>query len=155
MSTTWIIAYIIGGIIVAGLAFYLGRLLMQIKQVEQQKRQQVTERNNKLGSDIYTIAWAMRDGQCEYSEGCIRLWVLLDHYVETTPQDKEKQYPGIFSLYDKIKDMPTHQARKEQGKLERLKMDAARLGFEQDLEPLIKTDVEQLITRFKTYAQSN
>lgn len=149
MSTPWIIALIIGALVIAGLSFYLGRLLMQIKQAKDKQAQAVAKRNDKLQGDIYTIAWAMRDGQCDYSEGSIRLWVLLDHLVEDEPKNYESRYPGIFGLYDKIKHMPTHSARKEQDKLERLKMDAERLTLEEQLAEQIKADIDQLIERFK------
>lgn len=150
MSSMWTIAVILGALIIAGLAFYLGRLLMQIKQAEEQQRQATKDRNDKLGSDIYTIAWAMRDGQCDYSEGVIRLWVLLGHLIEEQPKDYQTHYPGIFGLYDKIKDMPTHQARARQDKLERLKMDAERLTFEEEFEGQIKADIDKIIERFNT-----
>ncbi len=148
MSTAWIVAYILGALVIAALSFYLGRLLMQIKQAEADKRQAIDKRNAKLSSDIHTIAWAMREGQCDFSEGAIRICVLLDHLIEAAPQDHQSIYSGIFALYDNIKHMPTHQARAEQSKLERLKMDAQRLSFEEQFETQIKQDIDKLIARF-------
>ena len=150
MSTGWIIALIIAALIIAGLSFYLGRLLMQLKQVKQAQQQQITKRNTKLTEDIYTIAWAMQEGQCEPSEGCLRIWVLLDHVAEEPKPDNQQRYPGIFALYDKIKDLPTHSARKALPKLELRKMDAQRLIHEQEFKTLIDADVSQLIKTLKS-----
>ena len=149
MSIGWIIALIAGSIIIAGLSFYLGRLLMQLKQIKQAQQQQITKRNNKLSEDIYTIAWAMQEGQCDSSEGCLRIWVLLDHIIEEPKGDNQQRYPGIFALYDKIKDLPTHNARKELPKKELRKMDAERLNYEQEFKALIDADVGKIIEKFK------
>ncbi len=152
MSLAWIIALVCGALIIAGLSFYLGRLLMQIKHNKAQQALAVTEHNDKrnktLSESIYTIAWAMRDGQCEYSEGCLRVWVLLDHYVEQNKPDQSQLYPGVFALYDKIKDMPTHEARKKLKNKALMQMDKQRLGFEDEYKSLIKTDITRLIERF-------
>ena len=149
MSTGWIIALIVGAIIIAGLSFYLGRLLMQLKQVKQAQQQQIEKRNKKLAEDIYTIVWAMQEGQCDPSEGCLRTWVLLDHIHEEPKPDNQQLYPGIFALYDKIKDLPTHSARKELPKKELRKMDAERLNYEQEFKALIDADVGKIIEKFK------
>lgn len=149
MSTGWIIALIVAALIIAGLSFYLGRLLMQIKQVKQAQQQQISKRNSKLSEDIYTIAWAMQEGQCDASEGCLRIWVLLDHIFEQPKPDNQQRYPGIFALYDKIKDLPTHSARKALPKKALREMDQERLVNEQTFKTLIDTDVAQLIERFK------
>ena len=149
MNLGWIIAIIIAALIIAGLAFYLGRLLMQIKQVEQAQQQQINKRNQKLSDDIYTIAWAMQQGQCEPSEGCLRIWVLLDH-IELNPKpDHQQLYPGIFALYDKIKDLPTHSARKALPKKTLRQMDAQRFADEKALKTLIDADIHKIIEFFK------
>lgn len=152
MSLGWIIALLGGALIIAGLSFYLGRLLTQIKHNQAQQALKVTQHNDKrnktLSESIYTIAWAMRDGQCEYSEGCLRVWVLLDHYVEQNKPDQTLLYPGIFALYDKIKDMPTHEARKKLKSKALMQMDKQRLSFEDEYKSLIKTDITGLLERF-------
>ena len=152
MSLGWIIALLCGTVIIAGLAFYLGRLMMQIKHNEAQQTLKVTQHNDKrnktLSESIYTITWAMRDGQCEYSEGCLRVWVLLDHYIEQNKPDQSLIYPGVFALYDKIKDMPTHEARKKLKNKALMQMDKQRQGFEDEYKSLIKTDITRLLERF-------
>ena len=150
---SWIIAIIIAVLIIAGLSFYLGRLLMQLKQVKQAKQQQIKQqidkRNQKLAEDIYTIAWAMQEGQCEPSEGCLRICVLLDHFDQQPKPDNPTIYPGIHALYDKIKDLPTHAARKALPKKELQQMDKERFAHEKAFKNLIDQDITKLIERFK------
>ena len=148
MSGWWIAALVAGLAVIAGLSFYLGRLLMMIRQGEQKRAAKVTERNNTLGESIHTIAWAMRDGQCEFSEGCLRIWVLLDHIEQQDKPDQTELYPGVFSLYDKIKDQPTHDARKKYKKKEIMKMDKDRWGWEKEFKEQIEADIGKLIERF-------
>ena len=148
MSTGWIIALICGALIITGLSFYLGRLLLLIQHAKQRQIEKTIARNFTLSESIYTIAWAMQQGQCELSEGSLRVWVLLDHYVESEPQDNELRYPGIFALYDQIKEMPTHQARKKYKNGEIMKMDKIRWQSEQQNKTQIETDVSKLIERF-------
>jgi hypothetical protein len=153
MSTGWIIALVCGGLIIAGLAFYLGRLLLLLRLTKQRSEakqaEKVTQRNKTLSESIYTIAWAMRDGQCEFSEGCLRVWVLLDHYVDNETTDNTQVYPGIFKLYKRIKDMPTHEARKKQKRSEQMAMDSDRVAAEKEYKDLIALDIAHLIKRFE------
>ncbi|MFT4924358.1 MAG: hypothetical protein ACI8WB_000436 [Phenylobacterium sp.] len=156
MSNGLIAALVLGAVIIAGLSFYLGRLLMMIKQRQRAqaatKQADITKRNKTLSESIYTIAWAMRDGQCDYSEGCLRIWVLLDHYVEEQVEDRvddqRQLYPGIFNLYEKIKDMPTHEARKKTSKQQIAKLDQQREAYEAEYKPLIEQNIASLIERF-------
>ncbi|MFT5162490.1 MAG: hypothetical protein ACI9FJ_001066 [Alteromonadaceae bacterium] len=156
MMTLWTVAIVLGSLIIAALAFYLGRLLLLVKQGKKAQAQihqaQINKRNKTLAESIYTIAWAMRDGQCDFSEGCLRIWVLLDHYVEQ-PEDgvlptKSEVYPGIFNMYEKIKDMPTHEARKKYKKSELMVMDKQRATHETQYKPMIEGDIAKLIERF-------
>ena len=153
MNSTWLIALIIGALIIAGLSFYLGRLLLLLKQARGKQQAKIEARNTTLAENIYTIVWAMRDGQCEFSEGCLRVWVLLDHIMPSNPKqpraDNQKLYPGIFALYEKVKDLPTHDARKKVKKSELRAMDEQRLKDEVQFKEQIETDIEQLVERFK------
>lgn len=137
-------------IVVAGLAFYAGQLLWQ---VQEQKKQQLKEKNKRikyLTDSISFIAKAMKEEQCEYSEGVLRIWVLLEHHNREVPEPKDYQeiYPGFASLYGVIKDMPTHEARKKYSKQDVAKMDMKRWRAEKEFEEQIGKDIEQLLTQF-------
>ena len=160
MATEWIIALVIGALIIAGLSFYAGKLIWQVKaqneliakkraehEAEQKKKRQ--ERNAKLADSINLIAKAMNQKQCEYSEGCLRIWVLISQYGFEKEVNLEEIYPGIHQMYEVVKDMPTHDARKKYSKKEIFKMDTERWRAEELLEKDILKDCEQLVSEFQ------
>ncbi len=140
----------LGVIFVAGLAFYAGQLLWQVKQQSLVKQEQKDKRLKYLTDSISFIAKAMKEEQCELSEGVLRIWVLLDHYnsEQELPKDYPALYPGFSALYEVIKDMPTHEARKKQGKQERFKMDVARWDAEKEHNDQIVTDITKIMEEF-------
>ncbi|WP_105188557.1 DUF2489 domain-containing protein [Pseudoalteromonas sp. T1lg48] len=155
MNGLWIIALVIGALIIAGLAFYAGRLLWQVREQNQRLAKQQAEyaqkraaRNAKLSDSINLIAKAMKEGQCEYSEGCLRVWVLMSQHTSAQELDLEVEYPGVFAMYEAVKDLPTHEARKKYSKKEIFKQDSARWRKEQELEEQILVDSEKLVLQF-------
>ncbi len=162
MSTSWLIAIFVAVLIVAALAFYAGRLLWQLKaqnqriakqqQVAREKRQQ---RNLKLAESIHLIARAMKEKQCEYSEGALRIWMLMTQYYFEPEIDKEQTFSGIFKLYEVVKDMPTHDARKKYSKKEIYKQDVARWQAEKQYEQVIDKDLEKILELFAHGAANN
>ncbi|KID58993.1 periplasmic/membrane protein associated with [Pseudoalteromonas luteoviolacea] len=160
MSMIWVIALVVGALIVAGLAFYAGKLLWQLKvqkdtiaklKEEQAKKLEKSrqERNGKLADSINLIAKAMKQKQCEYSEGCLRVWVLISQYSFDSEVALEQTYPGVFEMYDEVKEMPTHDARKKYSKKEIFKMDTQRWRAEERLEAQILKDCDKLLEEFK------
>lgn len=156
MDTSVLIAIIVGAVIIAGLAFYAGTLLWRVQQqrlAQQQQaaqlQQQKAEKALYLRDSIILICKAMREEQCELSEGSLRLWVLLDHLVPERTPDPVLSYPGLHQMYQVVKDMPTHQARKAQDKALTRQQDKVRLKAEQDLKDVIQADVVALLQRFQ------
>ena len=134
MTTAVWLAIAVGALIIAGLAFYAGTLLMRLQQQRRQQlqqaarlQQQQAEKALYLRDSIILICKAMREEQCELSEGALRLWVLLDHLVPERTPDPQTTYPGLFQMYQVVKDMPTHQARKAQAKSLTRQQDKVRL----------------------------
>jgi len=151
----WVIAIILAVAIVAGLAFYAGKLLFQLKvQKEKQQAQleklkaKALERNAKIADSINLIARAMKEKQCEYSEGCLRIWVLMSQYQFSETVDLETEYEHVFKMYDVVKEMPTHDARKKYSKKEIFKMDSKRWRTEQELEEGILAEAAKLEAYF-------
>lgn len=142
------VAAIVGVIIICALAFYAGRLLGQLKQQNQRRDEALAKRNENLHESIVTIAKAMDQGQCPLSEGALRLVVLLDLRVESVAANYASRYPAIHDMYERIKHMPTHEARKQYPKQEIRKMDSEREGYEQELEDVILHDIRQLLKDF-------
>jgi len=151
MSTAVIVALFVGAVIIAGLAFYAGQLLYKLnaqkkliaqKQAEQHQKlkQSRLKRNAKLADSIHLIARAMAEEQCEYSEGCLRIWVLMSQYAFEDERDLTLAYPGIYKMYNVVKEMPTHDARKKYSKKERA---------EENFSDEIKADCDKIIVEFK------
>ena len=137
-------------VIIAGLAYYAGTLIWQVKQQKKTATAEKTKRLSYITDSIFHIAKAMQAEQCEPSEGVLRIWVLLEHYNNDQPEPKDYQevYPGYWSLYSEIKDMPTHDARKKFNKKEILKLDLERMEAEQKYAEQIVVDTNHLLTEF-------
>ncbi|WP_350628321.1 DUF2489 domain-containing protein [Pseudoalteromonas sp. CAL260-MNA-CIBAN-0059] len=160
MSTAVILALFVGAAIIVGLAFYAGQLLYKLsaqkkliakKQAEQQQKlkQSRLKRNAKLADSIYLIARAMHEQQCEFSEGCLRIWVLMSQYGFEDEQDLTTKYSGIYKMYQVVKEMPTHDARKKYTKKEIFKLDTARWRAEEAHKDEIIADCAKIIIEFK------
>lgn len=139
---------LLGIAVIAVLAFYAGRMLAQLRRQNDRQHQLITQRNERLQVSIVTIAKAMDQAQCELSEGALRLVVLLDHRVDSQKPNYVAKYPGLHAMYERIKHMPTHEARKQYPKAEIRKLDKEREGYEKELAEAILNDVRQLLKDF-------
>lgn len=144
MISPWLIAALLGGVIIVGLAGYAGVLLARLRQQNHKRERAIARRNARIVDSIRVIAMAVREDQCNLSEGAIRLTNLLNTLQFSQPRDFNREYPGLYGLYDKVKDMPTHEARKQYKRNEIMRMDLDRAGFEHELEGQIKTEVALL-----------
>lgn len=140
---------IIGALIIAALAFYAGMLLKQVHQ--QKKAQEIAQKiqqqklrthDKKILDSVVIIVRAMKEEQCELSEGCWRLSVLLDSLK--TSHQLAAEFPSIFELYNAIKHMPILEERKKLEKRERMKLDLVRMKAETRLQSKIYQDLECL-----------
>lgn len=143
------IALIVGILIIVGLAFYAGSLLAKLRRQRDIRDKAIAKRNENLYQSIETIALAMSQDQCPLSEGALRVTVLLDHLAlpgrEENDRTFEAEYPAIHDMYERIKHMPTHEARKKFPRKEIRAMDEQREGFETELEQGIQQDVGRLL----------
>lgn len=146
----WYLLSALAVLIIVGLAFYAGQLLWKVKAQDAALAEEKAKKQKYLVDSISHIAKAMKEKQCEYSEGVLRIWVLLDHYnrAQTEPKNYQEIYPGFASLYDVVKDMPTHEARKKFSKKEVFQMDTKRWEAEKEYEQQIDTDLDILVKEF-------
>ena len=144
MIPVWLIAALVGGIIILALAIYAGKLLAQVKLQSQRQAQAVNARNARILESINTIALAVSQEQCNQSEGAIRLTNLLNALQFSQPRDFSAEYPSLYELYEKVKDMPTHKDRQQFKRNEIMRLDIERAGFELELAAQIKTEAKQL-----------
>lgn len=143
------VALLVGVLVIVGLAYYAGSLLAQLRRQREIRDTAIAKRNENLYQSIETIALAMQQEQCPLSEGALRVTVLLDHLaIPERNKDEhsfEQEYPAIHDMYERIKHMPTHEARKEYPRKEIRQMDAEREGYETELEQAIQEDVARLL----------
>ncbi|CAI8152752.1 MAG: Uncharacterised protein [Pseudidiomarina mangrovi] len=136
--------------IIAVLAYIAGRLLAQLRQQRQAQQQAANKRDSHVVESVVTIAMAMEQGQCELSEGALRIAVLLDHHSSASNQDYVARYPAIYDMYERIKHMPTHSARKQRPKAEIRAMDKQREGYERELEQALVAEARALVKAFRS-----
>ncbi len=139
----------LAGAIVMSLAAYAINLLRQLKrqteqqqQLETQQQQALQTHDKKVLDSVVIIVRAMKEEQCDISEGCWRLSVLLDS-LKTT-RDLNLQFPAIFELYGAIKHMPILEQRKQLSKQQRMKYDLERTKIEARLQPSVFQAIDQL-----------
>jgi hypothetical protein len=142
-------------VIIIGLVFYTGILLNKIKvqkadklkMVAEQKNQQAVaqqQRNDTICESIRVIALATAQKQCNVSEAAIRLIVLLETLLLKQPIDLINSYPALSEMFDKVKDMPTHDQRKKVPVKELKALDKKREKLEAELEEKILKEAQQL-----------
>lgn len=149
MSVGWIIVILVGAAIIIGLSFYAGRLLWLVQAQEQAAAASKAKKNQYLIDSIVGICKAMQAEQCELSEGTLRVWVLLDHIERSDKPDPVTEYPGMHRMYDVVKDMPTHSARKKHDKAHIQQLDRIREQAEVDLKDFILADVDKLLNSYR------
>lgn len=146
MMNLWFFVVIAGVIIIGVLAFYAGKLLKQLqaqtvqqKQAKDEQQRALKVHDKKILDSVIIIVRAMKEEQCDFSEGCWRLSVLLDSLKMS--EALSQQFPAIFELYSRIKELSILDSRKELAKKERMKEDLQRMKAESELHPKIVTDL--------------
>jgi len=136
-------------VIIVVLVFYAGTLLFQLKkqtqaqkEAENNRKKGLEEHDAKILSSVALIVQALQEKQCDLSEGCWRLCVLLDSLK--TCSGLAAKFPAIYGLYSKVKDMAILEQRKKLEKKQRMREDYNRLKFEAEYQPAIEQDLALL-----------
>ncbi len=143
----WISLSIIGAIIIITMVAYAVYLLLALQKQKKALTNARSARTERLKESVIIIAKAMQNGDCNHSEGVIRLKMLL----EPLGRKKLNAYTAMFQLYEVVMDMPTHQARRELKKNERMRLDLTRESAEAELEQKIKLELHQLLADIQRY----
>lgn len=130
---------------VTGLSLYAIHLLKQLKVQKELITKAKHERTIRLKESIDVIARAMQSGECNTSEGVIRLTMLLRPFGKNL-----STYPAMTNLYEVVRDMPTHDARKLLDKRERIRLDLDRESAEVQFEQDIKKELYVLLEDIKS-----
>jgi hypothetical protein len=146
MNEYWLIALVLAVIIITSLAIYAVKLLKQLSaqkreqaQVELARQKSLAKHDEKILASVTIIVRAMKEEQCDFSEGCWRLSVLLDSLKLSS--ELAQQFPAIFKLYNGIKHLSILGDRKELDKKQRMKEDYQRMTIEAQLHSDILTDL--------------
>lgn len=103
-------------------------------------RNAYSARKIRLKESIVIIIKAMKTGDCNHSEGVIRLKMLLEPMGSSL-----KNYATMYQLYEIVMDMPTHEARRSLKRNERMRLDLQRERAETDLQEKIMLELDQLL----------
>ena len=128
-----------------GLCLYAIYLLKQLKIQKELITKVKHERTIRLKESIDVIARAMQSGECNTSEGVIRLTMLLRPFGKNL-----STYPAMANLYEVVRDMPTHDARKLLDKRERMRLDLDRESVEVQFKQGIKKELYILLEDIKS-----
>jgi hypothetical protein len=145
MTTTLWILLGIAVLIVLALAVYASLLWGKVFQKQRRQQTEIDAHNANLFESIRLISLAMQQEQCALSEGCIRLTVLLDHLILPDNPDLPRLYAAIHDMHERIKHMPTHDARKSYPRQTIEDMDEEREGYEAEMANDIQADVNRLL----------
>lgn len=136
-------------IVIVPLAIYAGMLLSQLKKqttdqaiAEQEKQDALKQHDIKIFNSVVIIVRAMKEEQCDLSEGCWRLSVLLDSLKLSS--ELNLLFPSVYALYNGIQHMPILEERKKLEKRERMKLDFDRMKLEAELKSKIQQDITEI-----------
>ncbi len=132
-------------IIIAGMVGYAAYLLLALQKQKKALLQARRNRIHRIKESLEIIAKAMLNGDCNLSEGVLRLKMLLEPVGMSL-----KHYSAMWRLYEAVEDMPTHEARRELKKNERMRLDLQRESTEAELESKIKSELNRLLTDIQT-----
>ena len=119
--------------IIVGMIGYATYLLLALQKQKKALQQARRNRINRIKESIEIIAKAMLNGDCNLSEGVLRLKMLLEPVGMSI-----KNHVTMLQLYEVVETMPTHEARKALKKNERMRLDLQRESAEAALEKNIK-----------------
>jgi len=127
--------------------YIVGKLSFIKKQKNVQHAHALDQQDKKdyLIDSLRVLARTMVDGQLEFSEGCIRIKVLMDHLDATL--NKRAEFKVFETMYLATEHMPTHEERKKVDKRFIEKMDQQRF----ELEKLHKEDILQAAKALLVY----
>lgn len=126
-------------LLVLAMAAYAAFLWHKVYRQNQHIQQAQAERRRHLAESIDIIAMAMAQGQCNVSEGVLRLKPL----AEAAGLDFST-YTAMNKLHEVVAEMPILEARKQLKRNERMKLDLVRESAEAEHQTQILAEAETL-----------
>ncbi len=141
----------LAAIVILTLSIIATYYLLKLRSVNRQQALQAEQNQHawekyqdELITDLRFIARAMVQAQCDITEGCLRLKVLMDRLDETLQNNKA--FTHIQQHYQKTSTMPTHKAYKALNKKQQFKLDQERLKLEALNGDAILAEVKNLMS---------
>jgi hypothetical protein len=139
------ISLICGALLIIGLLGYyavktLFLLRKQTKRVADNKKDRIA----RIIESLQTISKAVAQQQCNLSEASIRLYHLYESLPVEDKPEYASNYPGLYKLYMRVSELPTHKARQQLSKQALRLQDTAREESEAELETQILAEVAEL-----------
>lgn len=144
MHYGYLIAIIIGLLIILALGFYAGKLLFLLKQQNIRHAKAREARVAKITESVVTIAKAMKQQQCDLSEGAIRICNLLEALPLESRPDFRSKFPHIFALFVDISGFAVLGEREKLSKQEKRQQDAAREEIESQYETKVLRELDDI-----------
>ncbi len=139
------IAAVIITVLCAAAAYYLIKL-SKLKQAQkkhiQMNQQAWLKAQEELASDIRFLANALVTQQCDITEGCLRIMVLMTRLDENLPH--KEQFKTIASHYQQTQNMPHHQAYKALNRKQQHQLDQTRFKLEDKHREQILVEAKDL-----------
>ena len=112
------------------------------QQAELARQQGLALHDHKVFASVLIITRAMKEEQCDFSEGCWRISVLLSSLK--TVDSSTLPFPNVFKFYDGIKHLSILDDRKQLSKKERMQQDLTRMKLESSLREGIQLELVPL-----------
>lgn len=136
-------------VILSGIAAYY---LIKLKHAKKSQQKAIAEgeaawrkKQEEIAADIRFIASAMVQEQCEITEGCMRLTVLMDRLDENLRFQPE--FSSIRAHFEATAHMPTHDAYKALKPKQRFELDKQRFELEEKNKTSVLKDAQTLVTK--------
>lgn len=121
--------------------FFLLKLQKEQRAKENEALQKAKEKESYILDSLDIITKALLQEQCEISEGCIRIRMLL---ISSKMIDHLKEDYRVFEqMYQELKDLKTHKDRASLSSRERMQEDKKRFSVESEYQKsfLVSTEI--------------
>ncbi len=118
--------------VLAGIAIWMWSQVLKQQKIQRDNQAKIEkmaqEKREYIIESVRVIAANVVDEGLNISEGSIRLKVLIDNL--NLPDEEKIHFDAFDKLYEQVKDLDTHQARKQLSKEKRKEQDSLRIRYE-------------------------
>ncbi|SEI41981.1 Protein of unknown function [Allopseudospirillum japonicum] len=134
--TAWL-AYLLLALallIICALSAYALHLWRKVARVEKFRAYEAQQARIHILENLEVVARALKEGQINLTEACLRIYVLLDLYEEGAHWSQQASWQVFQRVHQAAQAWATHQAREALDSKEKYQQDKARRALEEQLE---------------------